>query len=51
MYFRSEKAELGSFTNAGSASGKSDNETIGESDLEEIYKSWNKYRIGDKLDR
>ena len=32
LVFCSEKADLGSFTNGGSASGNSDNETMGESD-------------------
>ena len=43
----SVKAEVSSLV----PSGNSDNETLGESDLEEMYKKWEKYEIGDKLDR
>ena len=43
----SDKAEVSSLV----PSGNSDNETLGESDLEEMYKKWEKYEDGDKLDR
>ena len=32
-------------------SGNSDNDTLWESDLEEMYKMWEKYAVGNKLDR
>ena len=43
----SDKAEVSSLVQ----SGNSDNETLGESDLEEMYKKWEKYEVGEKLDK
>ena len=43
----SDKGEVSSLV----PNGNSDNETPGELDLEEMYKNWEKYKVGDKLDR